>query len=93
MYDTYYTNKTVKKNVNARTKAKSISNGSEKESHIGKKTNAVLDYEYFSLINVKPMFRGKDWFKKWNETTKEGIKRGIHYSLLQKYQYLNKIPK
>jgi len=53
----------------AREQAEKISSGESEPHHIGKKTNKVLIQEYFSLINVKRMFRNKKWQNKWNEVT------------------------
>jgi hypothetical protein len=80
--------------MSAREQSKRISQGKDEAHHIGKKNNAVVQAEFFALLNLAEIKRDKKWFEKWYECKKECVKRAIYYDLCSKYGNLNhKIPK
>ena len=80
-----------------REQAKDISEGKEKPHHIGKKSGAVLQQEYFSLINIKEAFRDEKWLKTWQQLTKDILAHDegnlILASFEAKYGHLGRIPR
>ena len=73
-----------------REQSKDITSGKSKPHHIGIKGNAVLQQEFFSLVNIKPDFRDNSWNKKFNSLCVEIEKRDptLLASLKIKYQHL-----
>ena len=80
-----------------RKEAEEISEGKEEPHHIGKKTVAVLQQEYFSLINIKEAFRDEKWLETWKELTNDILKLEegnlILASFEAKYGNLGRIPR
>ncbi len=80
-----------------REQAKDISEGKEKPHHIGTKNVAVLQQEYFSLINTKEAFRNEEWRETWDQLTKDILELGegnlILASFESKYGHLGRIPR
>ncbi len=80
-----------------REQSKDISEGKEEPHHIGKKSVAVLQQEYFSLINIKEAFRDEKWLKTWKELTANILELGegnlILASFESKYGNLGRIPR
>ena len=83
-----------------RQQAENISNKKVQEHHIGKKSNAVLQQEFFSLVNqignTATVEESNKFARKWNQTIKEilNLKDGelILSSFKQKYSNLGRIP-
>ena len=77
--------------------AKEISEGKEEPHHIGKKSVAVLQQEYFSLINIKEAFRDEKWLVTWKQLTKDILQfedgNLILASFEAKYGNLGRIPR
>ena len=80
-----------------RKQAEEITEGKEKPHHIGKKSVAVLQQEYFSLINIKEAFRDDEWLAKWKDMTENliSIEDGnlVLASFESKYGHLGRIPR
>ena len=80
-----------------REESKEISEGKEKPHHIGKKSTAVLQQEFFSLINTKEAFRDEKWEKKWAEMRDSTLSHEegnlILASFESKYGHLGRIPR
>ena len=78
-----------------REQSEDISKDKEKPHHIGKKSGAVLQQEFFSLINVKEAFRNKKWWDNWKELDKNLSTHNpsLRSSLESKYGNLGRIPR
>ncbi len=76
--------------------AEHISKKKEKPHHIGKKTSAVFQQEYFSLVNVKESFRDHNWTQKFKVLKEEILKlkdgEAIYLSFRNKYQNVGRLP-
>ena len=75
-----------------REEAKSISKGESKPHHIGKKSGAVLQQEFFSIINTKTAFRDKKYLQKaWDLKNSMTAQQFTEFS--NKYQSVGLFPK
>lgn len=85
-----------KRKKTPREHAEEITENKEKPHHVGRKTNAVLQQEFMSLINTKEAFRDDEWLKKYRALEKTVfIKENgnlILSSFKSKYGHLGRIP-
>ena len=83
-------------NKSTRSYAEHITEKKEKPHHIGKKSGAVLQQEFFSAINTKEAFRDSKWKKTYSEIVENilKLKEGdlILSSFKSKYGHLGRIP-
>jgi len=52
--------------MSERQKSKEITEGKREPEHLGKQTPETLTQEFFSLKNIKPMFRDDKWQKRFD---------------------------
>jgi len=52
--------------MSLRQKAKEITEGKKEPEHLGSHTPETLTQEFFSLKNIKPMFRDDKWRKRFD---------------------------
>ena len=52
--------------MSAREQSKRITEGKDEAHHIGKKNNAVVQAEFFALLNLTEIKRDKKWYDNWN---------------------------
>ena len=83
-------------NKTTRDYAEHITKKKEKPHHIGKKSGAVLQQEFFSAINTKESFRDSKWKKTYSEIVENILKLKDGALILQsfksKYNQLGRIP-
>ena len=79
-----------------RLEAEKITKKETPEKFIGKKSIAVLQQEYFSLLNVKEPFRIESWLNSYHKVVKQilSLDDGANAlsSFKSKYGYLGRIP-
>jgi len=57
--------------MSLRQKAKEISEGKRAPEHLGSHTPETLTQELFSLKNIKPMFRDKEWRDRYDKIVRQ----------------------
>ena len=80
--------------------SKEITEGKREPQHIGKKSNAVLQQEFFSMINESQAIMSKEEQEKFNKKYQSLVREIKNMpdgdllldSLKQKYSYLGRIP-
>ncbi len=85
-----------KLNKTPREQSSDITKGKSEPHHIGKKSNAVLQQLFFSLINTKEGFRDEKWKKNFHELKDEILSKpdgsSLWTSFGSKYGHLGRIP-